>query len=282
MKLVNPDFWETEVKGSILTHCKAGGPFLPLVEPEVASLPLVGVGLSTSQPPLYTVEDSIGIHNPWKTVLGTVLPLPKVERLLPVLPKVKKDLRPCKGELLFLEKFLPVIVTKTDFADLNNKKRLAVCLGALFMSSSLATREDKLSKAMYNFMPLVYNYAAIAMLAPNWYDMSSAFHLSHIPLRREESFTSKASVRFVILLWVEKSSISSHTMEKNPAYSYKEIIDTGHEHRAVLADSHDARMNTGHRANGPYSGTGGTTSGDNFDNKAVVELDEKTDGQTIL
>ncbi|GKE66188.1 zinc-finger domain of monoamine-oxidase A repressor R1, partial [Tanacetum coccineum] len=46
---------EPEVKGSILTPYKAGGPFLPLVEPEVASLPLVEVGLSTSQPPPYTV-----------------------------------------------------------------------------------------------------------------------------------------------------------------------------------------------------------------------------------
>ncbi|GJT78568.1 GATA transcription factor [Tanacetum coccineum] len=49
--------FDTVVKGSILTPCKAGGPFLPLVEPEAASLPLVGVGLSTSQPPSYTVED---------------------------------------------------------------------------------------------------------------------------------------------------------------------------------------------------------------------------------
>ncbi|PWA44000.1 DNA mismatch repair protein MutS, type 1 [Artemisia annua] len=48
---------------------KAGGPFLPLVEPEAASLPLVGVWLSTSQPPPYIVEDGIGTHNPWKTVL---------------------------------------------------------------------------------------------------------------------------------------------------------------------------------------------------------------------
>ncbi|GKC10933.1 hypothetical protein Tco_1007715 [Tanacetum coccineum] len=46
------------------------GPFLPLVELEAASLPLVGVGLSTSQPPPYTVENGIETHNPWKTVLG--------------------------------------------------------------------------------------------------------------------------------------------------------------------------------------------------------------------
>ncbi|GJR82443.1 cytochrome P450 71A4-like protein [Tanacetum coccineum] len=43
---------------------KAGGPFLPLVEPEAASLPLVRVGLSTSQPPPYTVEDGIETYNP--------------------------------------------------------------------------------------------------------------------------------------------------------------------------------------------------------------------------
>ncbi|GJU38209.1 early flowering 4-like protein [Tanacetum coccineum] len=39
---------------------EAGGPFLPLVEPEAASRPLVRIGLSTSQPPPYTVEDGIG------------------------------------------------------------------------------------------------------------------------------------------------------------------------------------------------------------------------------
>ncbi|GKA97932.1 RNA-directed DNA polymerase, eukaryota, reverse transcriptase zinc-binding domain protein [Tanacetum coccineum] len=60
----------TPVKGSILTPYKVGGPFLPLVEPEATSLPLVGVGLSTSQPPPYTVEDGSGTHNPWKIVLG--------------------------------------------------------------------------------------------------------------------------------------------------------------------------------------------------------------------
>lgn len=53
-------------------------------------------------------------------------------------------------------------------------------------------------------------------------------------------FNSKASVRFVILLWGDKSSLSSHMMEGIPVYSYKEIIDLGRENRAVLVDSHDA------------------------------------------
>nr|GEZ83485.1 DNA mismatch repair protein MutS, type 1 [Tanacetum cinerariifolium] len=51
---------EREVKGSILTLYKAGGLFLHLVESKAASLPLVGVGLSTSQPPSYTVKDGCG------------------------------------------------------------------------------------------------------------------------------------------------------------------------------------------------------------------------------
>ncbi|XP_023748723.2 probable acyl-activating enzyme 16, chloroplastic [Lactuca sativa] len=56
-------------------------------------------------------------------------------------------------------------------------------------------------------------------------------------------FNSKASVRFVILLWGDKSSLNSHShiMEGIPAYTYKEIIDIGHEHRMLLVDSHDAR-----------------------------------------
>nr|GEU48046.1 integrase, catalytic region, zinc finger, CCHC-type, peptidase aspartic, catalytic [Tanacetum cinerariifolium] len=59
---------ERKVKCSILTPYKAGGPFLPLVEPEAASLALVGVGLSTSQPPPYTVEDATSEERPIESV----------------------------------------------------------------------------------------------------------------------------------------------------------------------------------------------------------------------
>nr|GEW35732.1 DEAD-box ATP-dependent RNA helicase 56 isoform X1 [Tanacetum cinerariifolium] len=79
-----------EVKGSILTPCKAGGPFLPLVEPEAGKdgnhLGLrrrdgnhLGIRRRDGkhphrdrcrQPPPYTVEDGIETHNPWKMALG--------------------------------------------------------------------------------------------------------------------------------------------------------------------------------------------------------------------
>ncbi|XP_071719825.1 probable acyl-activating enzyme 16, chloroplastic [Rutidosis leptorrhynchoides] len=54
-----------------------------------------------------------------------------------------------------------------------------------------------------------------------------------------EAFNSEVKIRFVILLWGETSSISSHIMEGVSAYSYKDIMDIGREHRAFLLDSYD-------------------------------------------
>ncbi|XP_071719998.1 probable acyl-activating enzyme 16, chloroplastic [Rutidosis leptorrhynchoides] len=58
--------------------------------------------------------------------------------------------------------------------------------------------------------------------------------------RIAKDIKSKASVRFVILLWGDISSISSQMMEGVPVFSYNEIIDMGREQRAVLVDSPDA------------------------------------------
>ncbi|KAL6532179.1 Long-chain-fatty-acid--[acyl-carrier-protein] ligase AEE15, chloroplastic [Orobanche gracilis] len=54
-----------------------------------------------------------------------------------------------------------------------------------------------------------------------------------------ETFHSRARVRFIILLWGEKSSINSVAVE-TPIYSYKDIIQLGHESRAALLHSEDA------------------------------------------
>ncbi|GJY07814.1 hypothetical protein Tco_0374868, partial [Tanacetum coccineum] len=89
-----------EVKGSIITPYKAGGPFLSLVEPEAASLPLVGVGLSKSQPPSYTVEDVV-LHFTlleWQLVRTTTNgdledeATPSGEQSSPLVPKTAKQL----------------------------------------------------------------------------------------------------------------------------------------------------------------------------------------------
>ncbi|GKA77085.1 hypothetical protein Tco_0783546 [Tanacetum coccineum] len=98
---------------------KAGGPFLPLVEPEAASLPLVGVGLSTSQPPPYTVEDGIGTHNPWKTVLGVTFLEDDMERAL----AVEAYFNPFKNVIVFkkLVDFLGSLPVQLKNLDWGNK-----------------------------------------------------------------------------------------------------------------------------------------------------------------
>ncbi|GJU72336.1 Rab6A-GEF complex partner protein 1-like protein [Tanacetum coccineum] len=57
IKWLTPLPLETEAKGSILTPCKAGGPFLPLIEREAASLPLVGVWYPSSDVDPYKQEE---------------------------------------------------------------------------------------------------------------------------------------------------------------------------------------------------------------------------------
>ncbi|XP_076935284.1 putative acyl-activating enzyme 16, chloroplastic isoform X1 [Bidens hawaiensis] len=77
----------------------------------------------------------------------------------------------------------------------------------------------------------IYNHSESVALAV---DNPELYH------RMADAFNSKASVRFVILLWGGKSSIYNHVKEGIPAYTYKEIIDMGHEKRAGFVDSHDA------------------------------------------
>ncbi|KAJ0093357.1 hypothetical protein Patl1_26104 [Pistacia atlantica] len=58
--------------------------------------------------------------------------------------------------------------------------------------------------------------------------------------RIAETFCSKASMRFVILLWGKKSSVATDIVNGLPVLSYEEIIELGHENRRTLSDSHNA------------------------------------------
>lgn len=59
--------------------------------------------------------------------------------------------------------------------------------------------------------------------------------------RISEEFCSKA-MKFIVLLWGEKSSLKN---EGNvPIFDYKEILDLGRESRKSLLDSDDKRMST--------------------------------------
>ncbi|WJZ92486.1 hypothetical protein VitviT2T_011476 [Vitis vinifera] len=61
--------------------------------------------------------------------------------------------------------------------------------------------------------------------------------------RIAETFCSRAAIRFVVLLWGEKSCLPSEVMDRVPVFNYKEIIDLGRECRSVFLDSHYARKN---------------------------------------
>lgn len=55
-----------------------------------------------------------------------------------------------------------------------------------------------------------------------------------------ETFCSQTSVRFIVLLWGQKPSTINETAAKVPTYTYKDIIDLGHESREAFRRSKDA------------------------------------------
>ncbi|KAJ4954566.1 hypothetical protein NE237_011349 [Protea cynaroides] len=61
--------------------------------------------------------------------------------------------------------------------------------------------------------------------------------------RIAEAFISRASIKFVILLWGEKSGIASKVTEGMAVFSFKEIIDLGQESRQKLINCHKEGQN---------------------------------------
>ncbi|PON95488.1 2,3-dihydroxybenzoate-AMP ligase [Trema orientale] len=59
--------------------------------------------------------------------------------------------------------------------------------------------------------------------------------------RISETFRTKANMRFVVLLWGDKSSLSTEGVEGIPVFNYREIIQLGQESRRAISDSTDVR-----------------------------------------
>lgn len=55
-----------------------------------------------------------------------------------------------------------------------------------------------------------------------------------------ETFHSQTTIRFIILLWGEKTNTMNEASPGVPIYSYKEIIDLGRQSREALHHSEDA------------------------------------------
>ncbi|XP_061369158.1 probable acyl-activating enzyme 16, chloroplastic isoform X2 [Gastrolobium bilobum] len=60
--------------------------------------------------------------------------------------------------------------------------------------------------------------------------------------RIAKPFYSKASMKFIILLWGEKSCLVSEGNKEVPVFTFMEVIDLGQESRRALFNSHDARQ----------------------------------------
>ncbi|WJX47136.1 Long-chain-fatty-acid--[acyl-carrier-protein] ligase AEE15, chloroplastic [Trifolium repens] len=79
----------------------------------------------------------------------------------------------------------------------------------------------------------IYNHSESVALAVDGPEMFN---------RISKTFYSKTSMKFIILLWGEKSSLSL-TAEENKevqVFSFTEVIDLGRESRSALSDSHEA------------------------------------------
>ena len=53
-------------------------------------------------------------------------------------------------------------------------------------------------------------------------------------------FISQATIKFIILLWGDKSDLKEGVSDRISVFSYSEIIAMGKESRKKLADSYDA------------------------------------------
>lgn len=59
--------------------------------------------------------------------------------------------------------------------------------------------------------------------------------------RISEAFRSKANMRFVILLWGDKSSLPGGGLKGIPIFNYKDIISLGQESRKAISNSNDVK-----------------------------------------
>ncbi|KAE9601152.1 putative long-chain-fatty-acid--[acyl-carrier-protein] ligase [Lupinus albus] len=60
--------------------------------------------------------------------------------------------------------------------------------------------------------------------------------------RIAKTFYSKTCMRFIILLWGEKSDLVGEENKEVPVFSFTEVIDLGRESRMALSDAHDAKQ----------------------------------------
>ncbi|XP_068655508.1 probable acyl-activating enzyme 16, chloroplastic isoform X2 [Aristolochia californica] len=75
---------------------------------------------------------------------------------------------------------------------------------------------------------LIYNHSESVALVVDSVDLFN---------RLSETFTSKADIRFIILLWGDKALLDGDVTKGIPLFSYKDIIDLGQDHHQSFLDT---------------------------------------------
>ncbi|KAJ4723082.1 Long-chain acyl-CoA synthetase [Melia azedarach] len=148
-------------------------------------------------------------------------------------PPSKLTYKQLEQEILDFAEGLRVIGVKPEeklslFAD-NSCRWLVVDQGIMATGAINVVRG---SRSSVEELLHIYNHSESVALAV---DNPEFFN------RIAETFCSKASMKFVILLWGKKSSLATDIIGGMPIFSFNEIIELGRESRRALRDSHDAR-----------------------------------------
>ncbi|KAJ8774334.1 hypothetical protein K2173_011583 [Erythroxylum novogranatense] len=149
-------------------------------------------------------------------------------------PPTNMTYKQLEQEILAFSEGLRVIGVKSDeklalFAD-NSCRWLVADQGMMAMGAINVVRG---SRSSVDELLDIYNHSESVALAV---DNAELFN------RIGEIFCSNATLRFVVLLWGDKSCLTIDKKEI-PVFTYEEIIELGQESRSALLDSGDARRN---------------------------------------
>ncbi|XP_061373012.1 probable acyl-activating enzyme 16, chloroplastic isoform X2 [Gastrolobium bilobum] len=110
---------------------------------------------------------------------------------------------------------------------------LACSRSSLGMMASGVINVVRGSRSSVEELLQIYNHSESVGLAVDSPEMFS---------RIAKTFYSKTSMRFIILLWGEKSGLIGEENNEVPVFSFMQVIDLGRESRRALSDSHDAKQ----------------------------------------
>ncbi|XP_019184085.1 PREDICTED: probable acyl-activating enzyme 16, chloroplastic [Ipomoea nil] len=220
--------WQLNSRGStsrkFRVFCESTGMQIRKCSPILESILLSGNGLLSSE--WKTVPDI------WKTAaeeFGNCIALVDPYHN----PPTNLSFKELEKEIVSFAEGLRVIGLKPDekialFAD-NSCRWLVADQGIMTTGAINVVRG---SRSSVEELLQIYNHSESVALAVDNPEMYS---------RIAETFHSHADVRFVILLWGEKSSITSEVRDGLPIYSFTEILDLGNESHMALLHTQEAR-----------------------------------------